>query len=381
MGLIKAVLKSASSVISDTWKDYFVCDSLDNDTLMTRGVKKGGSKSDEVITNGSGIVVQDGQCALIVDEGQILEVAAEPGSYTFDTTKSPSVFDGGFAGIRNSFAEMVERFTFNGETAKNQRVYYVNTKEIHGNLFGTATPIPFRIVDPSIGLDLTSSIRCNGEYTFRIVNPLLFYKNVASNVSSRYEKAELSSTMKAELLTALQPALAKISAMGVRYSEVPAHTFDLVDSINETLERKWGELRGMQVVSLNLNSLALSKEDESYIKELQLAAVNRNQDMREATLAAARAQSLKDAAKNPNGAANAFFGINMAENAGGGYAAAAASNRPANTNSWTCSCGETSTGNFCPKCGQPKPVSSYCPQCGKPTSGGNFCPHCGSKLG
>ena len=381
MGLIKAVLKSASSVISDTWKDYFVCDSLDNDTLMTRGVKKGGSKSDEVITNGSGIVVQDGQCALIVDEGQILEVAAEPGSYTFDTTKSPSVFDGGFAGIRNSFAEMVERFTLNGETAKNQRVYYVNTKEIHGNLFGTATPIPFRIVDPSIGLDLTSSIRCNGEYTFRIVNPLLFYKNVASNVSSRYEKAELSSTMKAELLTALQPALAKISAMGVRYSEVPAHTFDLVDSINETLERKWGELRGMQVVSLNLNSLALSKEDESYIKELQLAAVNRNQDMREATLAAARAQSLKDAAKNPNGAANAFFGINMAENAGGGYAAAAASNRPANTNSWTCSCGETSTGNFCPKCGQPKPVSSYCPQCGKPTSGGNFCPHCGSKLG
>lgn len=381
MGLIKAVLKSASSVISDTWKDYFVCDSLDNDTLMTRGVKKGGSKSDEVITNGSGIVVQDGQCALIVDEGQILEVAAEPGSYTFDTTKSPSVFDGGFAGIRNSFAEMVERFTFNGETAKNQRVYYVNTKEIHGNLFGTATPIPFRIVDPSIGLDLTSSIRCNGEYTFRIVNPLLFYKNVASNVSNRYEKAELSSTMKAELLTALQPALAKISAMGVRYSEVPAHTFDLVDSINETLERKWGELRGMQVVSLNLNSLALSKEDESYIKELQLAAVNRNQDMREATLAAARAQSLKDAAKNPNGAANAFFGINMAENAGGGYAAAAASNRPANTNSWTCSCGETSTGNFCPKCGQPKPVSSYCPQCGKPTSGGNFCPHCGSKLG
>ena len=381
MGLIKAVLKSASSVISDTWKDYFVCDSLDNDTLMTRGVKKGGSKSDEVITNGSGIVVQDGQCALIVDEGQILEVAAEPGSYTFDTTKSPSVFDGGFAGIRNSFAEMVERFTFNGETAKNQRVYYVNTKEIHGNLFGTATPIPFRIVDPSIGLDLTSSIRCNGEYTFRIVNPLLFYKNVASNVSNRYDRDELSSTMKAELLTALQPALAKISAMGVRYSEVPAHTFDLVDSINETLERKWGELRGMQVVSLNLNSLALSKEDESYIKELQLAAVNRNQDMREATLAAARAQSLKDAAKNPNGAANAFFGINMAENAGGGYAAAAASNRPANTNSWTCSCGETSTGNFCPKCGQPKPVSSYCPQCGKPTSGGNFCPHCGAKLG
>ena len=182
-------------------------------------------------------------------------------------------------------------------------------------------------------------------------------------------------------MTALQPALAKISAMGVRYSEVPAHTFDLVDSINETLERKWGELRGMQVVSLNLNSLALSKEDESYIKELQWAAVNRNQDMREATLAAARAQSLKDTAKNPNGAANAFFGINMAENAGGGYAAAAASNRPANTNSWTCSCGETSTSNFCPKCGQPKPVSSYCPQCGKPTSGGNFCPHCGSKLG
>ncbi|MBQ5805362.1 MAG: hypothetical protein IIW22_06275, partial [Erysipelotrichaceae bacterium] len=91
MGLIKALVGSVAGTLSDTWKDYFVCDSLDNDTLMVKGTKRGYSGSNDVITNGSGIVVNEGQCALVVEEGNILEVAAEPGNYTFDSSMSPSI--------------------------------------------------------------------------------------------------------------------------------------------------------------------------------------------------------------------------------------------------------------------------------------------------
>ncbi|MBO7676479.1 MAG: SPFH domain-containing protein, partial [Erysipelotrichaceae bacterium] len=199
MGLIKALTGSIVGTALETWKDYFVCDALDNDTLMLKGVKRGGSSSNEIITNGSGIVVNDGQCALVVENGTIIEVAAEPGNYTFDTSISPSVFDGGFEGIKNAFMDALGRFTYGGEVNRSQRVYYVNTKEIMGNMFGTATPIPFKIVDKNINLDVDVSARCNGEYSFKIVNPVTFYKNVVGNARDRFDKEEIASMMKAEM--------------------------------------------------------------------------------------------------------------------------------------------------------------------------------------
>jgi Putative virion core protein (lumpy skin disease virus) len=214
-------------------------------------------------------VVNEGQCALICESGLVLEAALEPGNYTFSSSESPSIFGSGFEGVKDTFKEMLSRFTYNGVATKNQRVYYVNTKEIMGNLFGTATPIPFRIIDRNIGLDLEASIRCNGEYSFKIVNPLLFYQEVSGNVSTTYTKDQLESQMRSELLTALQPALAKVAASGVRYSEVPAHTMELMDALNEQLNTRWTNLRGIKIVSLAINSLSLSKEDEATIKELQ----------------------------------------------------------------------------------------------------------------
>lgn len=352
MGLIKAAVSAVAGTFSDMWKDYFVCDSMDSNTLMVRGSKKGGGIFDngDVITNGSGIVVADGQCALIVDEGLVLEVAAEPGNYTFDTSKSPSVFDNGWQGLKDTFNEMVSRFTYEGASGKNQRVYYVNTKEIMDNMFGTPTPVPFRVIDKNANLDLDISIRCNGQYSFQIVNPLLFYKNVAGNKAARFDKSELEGQMKSELLSVLQPSLYNISNAGIRYSEIPAHTAELVDALNANLSEKWGDLRGIKIVSMALNSVSASKDDEELIKNAQRSAMNKDNAMANATIVTAMADAMRDAANNPNGAAGAFMGVNMAQQTGMNAAAFTSS----------------AATKYCTQCGKQVPADAlFCPYCGK----------------
>lgn len=351
MGLIKAAVNATLSTLRDSWKDYFVCESLTNDILMIKGVNASNSSSD-VITNGSGIVVNDGQCALIVEDGKILDVALEPGYYTFDSEKSPSIFDGGFKGISDTFKELANRFAFEGKANTNQCVYYVNTKEIMHNLFGTPSPIPFRVIDKNIGLDVDIAIRCNGEYSFKIVDPLLFYVNVCGN-ANLFSKEQIANQLKSELLTALQPAFAIIAQNGVRYSEVPMHTLQLVEALNETLNQKWSALRGIEIVSLGINSINASKEDEDMIKNLQKSAVFKDSSMAAATLVGAQADAMRDAAKNTSGAFNGFMSMNMANQAGG-----------ANINDLYAQA-NTQGNHFCPKCGNAvNGEDAFCSKCG-----------------
>ncbi|MBP1529449.1 MAG: SPFH domain-containing protein, partial [Erysipelotrichaceae bacterium] len=317
MGLIKALTGSVIGTVLDTWKDYFVCDSLDNDTLMVKGTKRGFGGSGDVITNGSGIIVNEGQCALIIEEGNILEVANEPGSYTFDSSLSPSIFDGGLEGLKNSFKDAVERFTFGGEVNKSQRVYYVNTKEIMENRFGTATPIPFRVIfDKTTGSEVEISVKCNGEFTFRIVNPVVFYQKVAGNKADRFEKDELISIMKSEMMDALNPAFGKLSDLNIRYSELPSHTTEIKDALREALRTRWEENRGIALDSLTINSVTIPEADAEKIKNIQFSFINRDKDTANATIVSATADAIRDAANNANGAATGFMNVNMATNTG-----------------------------------------------------------------
>ena len=353
MGLIKALTGSVIGTVLDTWKDYFVCDSLDNDTLMVKGTKRGFGGSGDVITNGSGIIVNEGQCALIIEEGNILEVANEPGSYTFDSSLSPSIFDGGLEGLKNSFKDAVERFTFGGEVNKSQRVYYVNTKEIMENRFGTATPIPFRVIfDKTTGSEVEISVKCNGEFTFRIVNPVVFYQKVAGNKADRFEKDELISIMKSEMMDALNPAFGKLSDLNIRYSELPSHTTEIKDALREALRTRWEENRGIALDSLTINSVTIPEADAEKIKNIQFSFVNRDKDTANATIVSATADAIRDAANNANGAATGFMNVNMATNTGAQFL------QQNNT--------AQGGGGFCPFCGQPVPSGAkFCPSCGK----------------
>lgn len=429
MGLVKAALGAASGVMGDQWKEYFTCSALPADVLAVKGEKKQSGRSanrhgsENIITDGSIVAVAEGQCALIVEQGKVVDLCAEPGEYTYNTGTQPSLLSGGLAkNIDDIFAEMGKRFAFGGQEATDQRIYYINTKELPGNKYGTPSPVPFRVVDQRAGIDMDISIRCFGEYSYRITNPILFYTNVCGNVENAYLRETLDSQLKTELLTALQPAFAKISEQGIRYSALPGHTMEMADALNEVLSAKWKNLRGIEIVSLGVSGVKASEEDEAMLKAMQRDAAYMDPTRGAAHLVGAQGDAMRAAAANTGaGPAMAFMGVNAAAAAGGadaqtlyqmGARQAAAQPAPAPAAGWKCACGQSgNTGKFCTACGAPKPEAptvwvcscgtknsgKFCSECGKPRPAAQcancgwkpadptrlpkFCPECGKPFG
>ena len=395
MGLIKAALGAAGGVMADQWLEYFYCDSLPENVMAVKGQKRSSGRSsntrgsDNIISNGSVIAVADGQCMVIVDQGKVTEFCAEPGEFKYDASTEPSLFYGKLGkNILDTIKNIGKRFTFGGEAPKDQRVYYFNTKELIGNKYGTPSPVPFRVVDQRAGIDIDIAIRCFGEYSYRICDPILFYTNVCGNVSGDYTRDRLESQLKTELLTALQPAFAKISEQGIRYSALPGHTMEMADALNDVLSSKWRNLRGLEIVSFGVSSVKASEEDEAMLKELQRNAAFMDPTRAAAHLVGAQASAMQAAANNQNaGPAMAFMGMNMAGQAGGVnaqslYQMGAQQQAAPAAAGWTCACGQSGiTGKFCPNCGKPKPApapaaGSWTCSCGA-TATGKFCPECG----
>lgn len=399
MGLIRAAKGAAGGVFGDQWKEYFYCESMSSDTLVSKSRKKTSRRSsnrhgsENIISNGSVIAVNDGQCMIIVEQGKVVDVCAEPGEYVYDSFTEPSLFCSDLEdGIVQVFDQIGKRFGFGGETPEDQRVYFINTKELTGNKYGTPGSVPFRVIDANLGLDIDISVRCFGEYSYRIANPILFYTNVCGNVESEFTREELDGQLRSELMTALQPAFARISAMGIRYSELPGHTMELSDALNQILSEKWEKLRGIRIVSLGVSSIKASEEDEAMLKELQKNAVFRNPAMAAAHMVGAQASAMQAAASNQNaGPAMAFAGMNMASNAGGVNPSelfAMARNDPSQRSaqqevqspvqqdSWVCSCGNVNKGKFCSECGNPRPSGPWVCSCGTANKG-KFCSECG----
>ena len=417
MGLIKAGMGAVGGVLGDQWKEFIYCESLKPDVLVAKGRKRTSSRGrssntsseDNIISNGSTIAINDGQCMIIVENGKVVEICSEPGEFVYDASTEPSLFADGLnmQSVKNVFAQIGKRFTYGGDPGKDQRVYYFNTKEIIGNKYGTASPIQFRIVDQRIGLDVDIPIRCFGEYSYKITNPILFYTNVCSNVENEYLRSEIDGQLKSELLGALNVAFGVMSEKGVRYSALPAHAEEIGDQLNEVLSKKWRDLRGIEVVSFGVSSVKASEEDEKYIRDLQALS---NPNARASFLTGATGAAMQTAAGNEGGAMMGFMGMGMAGMQGanmmnginqqmgyppqggypgapqgypqqGGYPGApqgmAVGAAPAG---WTCSCGQSgNTGKFCGACGKPKeePKAGWTCSCGHAGNTGKFCAECG----
>ena len=430
MGLIKAGMGALGGTLADQWKEFFYCDALEQDVLAVKGRKRTSRRSsnrdgeDNIISSGSGIAVADGQCVLIVEQGKVVEVCAEPGEYTYDASTEPSVFTGSFGeGLAQTFKTVARRFTYGGDTGKDQRVYYINTKEMGEIKYGTATPIPFRVVvSEELGYKLSVNLRCNGSFTYRICDPLLFYTNVCSNITTQYDAEELAPRLKSELMNALQPALATLSAKKVQYYEIPAHTLEISEALNEQLSGVWRKKRGIEVFSFNVNSLSIPEDQQKKITEWEENAMTTDPRTAASRLVGGQIDAMKAAAGNANGAMAGFMGMGMAMNAGGMGAAnaqdlyamggrpAPAAPAPAAGEGWTCKCGAAATGKFCPECGSPRPAADrwvcgcgavnkgrFCTECGKPRPAARcgkcgwepadpahppkFCPECGTPFG
>jgi len=433
MGLIKALTGAVGGVLADQWKEFFYCDALDADTLVVKGQKRITSRSsntkgnDNIISNGSGIAVADGQCMIIVDQGKVVEFCAEPGQFTYDTSSEPSIFAGSLGqSIINTFKTIGRRITYGGDTGRDQRVYYFNLKEITDNKFGTASPIPFKVViSEQLGYRLTVDLKMNGVYSYKLSDPILFYTNVCGNVAEAYKRDQIDAMLKAELIKAMQPALARLSAKGVSYDQVPAYADEICDALNEELVDDWGK-RGIVVFSMNIGVPSVPEEQRKKITDWEENAMSLDPNVRAARMVGGTITAMNTAAANENGAMNGMLGLGMATAGGltasslfvnptgvqgapapqGGAAPAApaangwtcpkcgtvatgrfctecGTKKPEAAGSWTCSCGQVNTGKFCSECGNPKPkTANYrCNKCGwqpeDPTKPPKFCPQCG----
>lgn len=427
MGLIKAMVGATGGVLADQWKEFFYCDSLDKEVLAVKGQKRTSKRSsnrkgdDNIISNGSGIAVADGQCMIIVEQGKVVEVCAEPGEFTWNASTEPSLFTGSFGqALKDTFKAIGRRFTYGGDTGRDQRVYYFNTKELIDNKFGTPTPIPFRVVDRNIGFDQEVDLRINGTYSYRITNPLLFYANVCGNIAQSYRREEIAGQLKADFLQALMPAVGRLSELELRPNQLMLHTAELRDYLNQELTSEWADKRGISIASISLGAVTLTEEDAARLKQGQQAGMYRDPLMAAGNLSAAQADAMRTAAGNTAGAMTGFMGMGMAMNAGSSaqnlYAmgqqmqqqAQSALSPAANAASWTCTCGTKATGRFCPNCGTKKPeppvseswlctcghraTGKFCPECGAPRptddgwtcscgarNKGKFCQNCGAK--
>lgn len=415
MGLIKAGVGALGGVMADQWKEFFYCDSLERDVLVTKGQKRTGSRSsntrgnDNIISNGSGIAVGEGQCMIIVEQGKIVEFCAEPGEFTFDSSTEPSLFTGNLGeSLKQTFAVIGKRFTYGGDTGKDQRVYYFNTKEILDNKFGTPNPFMFDVVNKEIGIRRTVQVRCNGTYTYKITDPLLFFREIVGNVESEFRRDQIDGQLKVDFIDALQPAFAELSEMQLRPAQIPAHTKELKDAINAQLSQTWGERRGITITTVSMNPITLTEEDMKKINQLEDAAsLGSNPFMMAGRMTDSTANAMETAAANPNGAMGGMFGMGMGMNMSGGgqqpgFAAAQGfynmgvqqqqaqqaqqqaqqAQAPAQPQAggWTCSCGAQNTGKFCANCGQPQPAPAsaegWTCSCGA-VNQGKFCANCG----
>ncbi|MBE6678542.1 MAG: SPFH domain-containing protein [Ruminococcaceae bacterium] len=440
MGLIKAGIGALGGTLADQWKEFFYCDALSTDVLVKKGQKRTSDRSsntkgeDNIISNGSGIAVADGQCMIIVEQGKIVEVCAEPGEFTYDSSTEPSIFAGSLGrSILDTFKTIGKRFTYGGDTGKDQRVYYFNTKEILGNKFGTKNPIMFEVVNKRLNMSRTVQVRCNGIYSYVISNPLLFYTKVCGNVEYEYTRDMIDETLKTEFISALQPALGALSELELKPSQLPAKVNELKAAMNEALKLEWVDSRGITVEKIALNPITLTDEDMKKINQMEDAAtMGSNPFMMAGRMTDATANAMETAAGNSAGAMTGFMGMGMAGGAmGGGFNAAQNlynmgqqqqvqqgvinpqvardMEDPKNAMGWKCACGATATGKFCPECGAKKPepkveggwkctcgataTGKFCPECGtaKPAEAegwtcscgavnkGKFCPNCGGK--
>lgn len=400
MGLIKAGIGALGGTLADQWKEFFYCDALPNDVLMRKGEKRVSGRSsntrgnDNIISNGSGIAVADGQCMMIVEQGKVVEFCAEPGDFTYDASTEPSIFSGNLGdSIKETFRTVGKRFTYGGDTGKDQRVYYFNTKEILDNKFGTQNPIMFEVVNKLIGARRTVNIRCNGVYTYVISDPMLFYTRLCGNVANEFTREQIDSQLKTEFIDALQPAFAALSELELRPAQIPGKVNELKEAMNEALRQEWIENRGISVEKIALNPITLSEEDMAKINQLEDAAsMGANPFMMAGRMTDATADAMQTAAGNSAGAMTGFMGMGMTGMGGqGGFGAAQnffnmgvqqqqAAQQKAAADSWKCSCGATASGKFCSECGAPKPADtdSWICSCGT-VNKGKFCHNCGNK--
>lgn len=387
MGLIKAAKGAIGSTLKDQWKETIRCENMTNNILMMKKTTPTG-----VISNGSIIIVEPGQCAIIYDNGKVVDATAEEGEYVFDTSSTPSFFAGQFG---ETFKEMWERFTYNGASSKEQSVFFFNTKEILDNRFGTATPIPFQDWSHPLVNEMTNSIsplrleiKCFGKYTFKISNPALFMTGI-SGTSDVYTKAELVEQIKAEMIGILQNLINELgnSVHKIPVLELPSQTDEIKEIIDERECDQPIRKRGLSLVNFIIESVTLTDESEEKIDNYEYST---NSYLQKGRMVDAYSNAIENAASNSRGVVNGMMGVGIVNMTSDGVLKNVANKAFEHTaengdnkeDKWECSnCKKIVSGDFCCHCGAKRTEEKHCKHCGeKVEKNASFCSKCGNKI-
>lgn len=389
MGLIKAFTSSVSSGLGDQFKEFIVCPELDSHVLIQRGMVehgKGNRKPSEgIITNGSTIVVPVGMSMLLVDNGEIVEFTAESGTYQYDSSSEPTIFEGGvFKGIKNTIKAIGKRITYGGQPAHDQRVYYINTKVITGNKFGS--PQPKKMTDEKYGM---LEVTFFGEYAFQVVDPAkLIATVIGSNAQDTVTYDEVvGSQLKAKFIEKITQAISVVMRKHkVSFGDMGMYSSDISDEMNRCLDESWKDQYGLVITDVAVADINLTEDSMKRVNRIDDAKIFSNKNLQSGLMAEAVSESMKNAASNPNGAMVGFAGFNMASNMVNNV-----------TGVFDNSVDDTSQDiNKMPEPGtifekkhfnQEVNISNkenstskkYCSNCGEPAIG-NFCSNCGVKL-
>ena len=425
MGIIRAALNAAGGALADQWLEVVEADSMGDTTVFTKGVtvrsgdKRNNNKKGtaDTISNGSIIHVYPGQFMMLVDGGKVVDYTAEPGYFKVSNSSAPSLFGGEFG---DALKDAFTRVKFGGVPSHAQKAYFINLQEIKGIRFGTRAPVNY--FDNFYNAELF--LRAHGTYSIKITDPIKFYTEVLPKNADRVEINQVNEQYLSEFLEALQAAINRMSADGIRISYVASKSRELSQYMATELDGDWKAMRGMEVLSVGIASVSYDEESKKLINMRNQGAMLGDAAIREGYVQGAVARGMEAAGSNQGGSAQAFMGMGIGMNAGGGFMAAASQSNQAQiardaeqkkaeadaaANGWKCACGAVNQGKFCPECGAKKPeapagwtcscgavnTGKFCSECGakkpeddtwfctecghKNTGAGKFCPECGAK--
>lgn len=382
MGLIKATLNATASALGDQFKEFITCPEVDNKFLVCRGVISHGkgnfNPTDGVITNGSTIAVPEGTAMMIVENGAIKEFTGEAGTYTYDSSSEPSVFTGGFGkGLLDTIKTIGSRITYGGQAAKDQRVYYVNTKNITGNKFGS--PAPKKITDDKYGM---LEITFFGEYVVKVANPATLVASIiganAKDVVT-YDEA-VGSLIKGKFVEKIAQAISVVMRKRkIPFGDIGLYGPDISGELNDSLDEDLNEKYGLEIADVVMGDINLTDESMARVSKIDDAMIFSNQGMQSGLMASATADAMKAAASNENGSMMGFMGMNMAQNTGATLMNAVGNaSEVEREDVETPEPGELFKKKDEEKDNSPK-TGGFCPDCGTPIIG-RFCTGCGRKL-
>lgn len=381
MGLIKALVSATSSTLGDQFKEFVTCPTMDKDVIIQRGMVNHGkgntNPTSGVISNGSAIAVPQGMAMMIIDNGEIVEFTAESGTYTFDTSSEPSIFTGSLGdGIINTFKTIGKRFTYGGQAAKDQRVYYVNLLNITGNKFGS--PQPKKITDEKYGM---LEVTFFGEYAFKVIDPIVLVNSVIGanpKDTVKYEEivgSQLQNKFVEKLTQAISIVMRKHK---VSFGDIGLYNSDISDEMNTCLDESWRQNYGLEVTDVALADVNLTEDSMAKVNKIDEATIFSNKNLQSGLMASASADALRNAASNENGAMMGFMGMNMAAGAAGSMMNAA--NQGSDVAGYNPGNAQPEMGTlFSNKESEKSGNSKFCSNCGNPVNG-KFCSNCGTQV-